>query len=147
MKALICFVIACTPFLSFAKSTPGAADPLLGQWITDQKNLIVEVYLRGSEYQAKIVWFEDDNRTPENRLDYKNPDPALRNRRIIGMDVLTGLSYNNDEGRWENGHIYDGTSGKTWSASAHLADEETLVVRGYWGFEIFGKTLRFSRYK
>jgi len=146
MKALICLIITCAPFLLSAK-TAGATDPILGRWITDSKNLIVEVYLRGSEYKAKIVWASDNTATPENRLDDKNPIPALRNRKIVGMDVLDGLTYNEDADCWENGHIYDATSGKTWCASARLDDDETLVVRGFWGFEIFGKTLRFSRYK
>ena|SRR6187431_1544163 len=144
MKVLFCLLIACAPFLSSAKSF-GALDPLLGQWITDQKNLIIEVYLRGSEYKAKIVWVSDTD--PDSRLDDKNPDPALRTRKVVGMDVLSGLTYNSEEGCWENGHIYDGTSGKTWSASARVEDDETLIVRGFWGFEIFGKTLRFNRYK
>jgi uncharacterized protein (DUF2147 family) len=63
------------------------------------------------------------------------------------MDVLHGFRYDEAGDCWEEGHIYDATSGKTWSASARLDKTETLIVRGFWGFEIFGKTLRFKRYK
>jgi len=146
MKALICLLIACGPIVLFGKSLD-AKNPILGQWITDRKDLIVEVYLQGPEYRAKIVWAVDETASPENRRDEKNPDPQLRDRKIIGMDVLQGLRYNEKQGCWEDGHIYDATSGKTWSASARLDNSETLVVRGFWGFEIFGKTLRFKRYK
>ena len=146
MKVLICLFVACAPFILSAKSLD-ARDPILGRWITDRKDLVVEVYLQGSEYRAKIVWVSDNSVSPEKRLDDKNPAPPLRTRKIIGMDVLEGLTYNDEQNCWEHGHIYDATSGKTWSASARLDKDETLVVRGYWGFELFGKTLQFRRYR
>lgn len=133
-----------TVLLSFRPAAK-AASPILGQWITDRKDLIVEVYLSGPEYKAKIVWVSD--KAPESRLDDKNPDAALRTRKVIGMDVLQGFTYNESDACWENGHIYDATSGKTWSATARLDGAETLVVRGYWGFQLFGKTLKFKRYR
>jgi uncharacterized protein (DUF2147 family) len=144
MKILFClFFLTVSPTISpvaFAES-----GSILGRWITDNKNLIVEVYQAAGAYKARIVWASD--RTPETCLDDKNPNPALRTRKVIGMEVLDGLTYNETEGGWENGHIYDATSGKTWSASAKLGADETLVVRGFWGFEIFGKSLRFKRYR
>ncbi len=143
MKALSCLLLLLTAMLRPASA--GARSPILGQWITDQKNLIVEVYLAGPEYKAKIVWVAD--KAPESRLDDKNPDASLRSRKVIGMDVLQGFTYNEGAACWEGGHIYDATSGKTWSATAHMDGDESLVVRGYWGFQIFGKSLRFKRYR
>ncbi len=144
MKALFCLLFVVTSVMLYPAAA-AAGSPILGQWITDQKNLIVEVYLSGLEYKAKIVWVAD--KAPESRIDDKNPDASLRARKVIGMDVLDGFTYNEAEASWEGGHIYDATSGKTWSATAHLDGQEKLVVRGYWGFQIFGKTLHFKRYR
>jgi uncharacterized protein (DUF2147 family) len=118
----------------------------VGQWITEKKDLIVEVYVTGSEYKARIVWFSGKH-SVENMLDKKNPNPLLRTRKVLGMDVLEGLSYNESDKCWDNGYIYDATSGKTWSATARFDQQaDKLTVRGYWGFEILGKSLKFQRY-
>ena len=146
MKALICISILLSPLLLAAKPG-GNSSPILGQWITDKKNLIVEVYLQGSEYKGRIVWAADRTADPAKRLDEKNPVPALRCRKIVGLDVLRGLTYNPAAGCWENGHIYDATTGKTYSASVRLEGHETLLVRGYRGIELLGKTLRFTRHR
>jgi uncharacterized protein (DUF2147 family) len=144
MKALAPLLIAATA-LMLATHTAHASGIILGQWITDSKDLIVEVYRVDDAYKARIVWVSD--KEPNKRVDDKNPDPSLRSRKVVGMDVLEGLTYNKQEDCWENGEIYDATSGKTWSASVKLQDDETLIVRGYWGFKIFGKTLRFKKYR
>lgn len=146
MKALLCTLFFFAPILVSARTPATNASPLLGQWITEQKDLIVEVYVVGSEYKARIVWYADQE-SPETLLDTKNPNPALRNRRVLGMDVLHGLSYNESEHCWDKGNIYDATSGKTWSATARFDPQRgRLTVRGYWGFQILGKSLHFQRY-
>ena len=50
-------------------------------------NLKVEVYKKGNEYFSKVIWFDDtdDLSNPmATRMDTKNPDKTLRNRKIIG---------------------------------------------------------------
>lgn len=133
------------PFASFANGSSGKAR-ILGQWISEQQNLIVEVYQLGAEYKAKIIWALYKKDSKSSTYDVKNPNPALRSRNVIGMEVLEGLSYCEQDACWKDGNIYDATSGKTWSASARIDGQGTLVVRGYWGFELFGKTLRFKKY-
>jgi uncharacterized protein (DUF2147 family) len=142
----MCLLIACTAGILLGVDVHAKNPPILGRWVTDKNDLVVEVYQIGAEYRGRIVWVSDKSGT-QGRLDEKNPNVALRNRRVVGMDVLDGLTSSNDANSWENGHIYDATSGKTWSATARLEDPETLVVRGYWGFQLFGKTLTFKRYK
>ena len=106
MKALFCLLLVATS-LTISRTATAASSTILGRWITDRKDLIVEVYLSGPEYKARIVWVSD--KAPETRMDEKNPDPSLRTRKVIGMDVLQGFTYNENQGCWENGHIYDAT--------------------------------------
>jgi uncharacterized protein (DUF2147 family) len=123
-------------------------DAILGKWESVEKNLIVEVYKEENAFKARILWFydEDDKITPiEVRLDIKNPDKSLRSRKIVGLDVLSGLVYNPKQGRWVNGRIYDSSSGKTWNATVWLTGANTLSVRGYYIFRFLGKTLTFTR--
>ncbi|MFC6269721.1 DUF2147 domain-containing protein [Frigoriflavimonas asaccharolytica] len=95
-------------------------DAVLGKWIATDKSVAVQVYRQGNDYQAKVIWFDErlGSGTPMNtRIDTHNPDEKLRSRKVIGMDILNGLSFNNENERWENGKIYDASSGRTWDTS------------------------------
>ena len=112
------------------------------------KNLEVEVFKAGNEYNGRVLWFDDtdDKSSPMNeRRDTKNPDKSLRSRKIIGLVVMTGLVYNNNDDEWQDGRIYDSSSGKDWNAKAWINDEGILKVRGYWHFSIFGQNISFKR--
>lgn len=124
-------------------------DNIIGRWIaTEDKNLVVQVFKSGGEYKASIIWFDDsDDKTQPmmSRCDTKNPHKDLRKRKIIGLQVLWGLIYNENDNEWQDGHIYDPSSGNEYNAKAWLTDDGTLKVRGYWHFQIFGQNISFSR--
>lgn len=82
-------------------------DAIPGKWVTLQRNLGVLEYKKDNNYRAKIIWFkvEDNTRSMSTRLDEKNADPALRNRKWLGMELLRNLRYNEKDDEWENGVI------------------------------------------
>ena len=130
--------------------TTGVAvqDRILGKWLSEEKNVMVQVYKNGDKYAAKLIWFDDsdDKSKPMNsRIDYKNPDPTLRNRKLLGMEVVDNLAYNPQTNSWENGMIYDAKNGRTWSSAASITNEGVLKVTGYWHFKFIGKTMTFKR--
>ena len=123
-----------------------SSDKIIGTWLSADKDLKVEIFNRNGHYFGKVIWFACLPSTP-NMYDFKdteNPDPKLRTRKWLGMEVVENLTYNN-EGSWENGTIYDPNSGRKYSSVVKLKDNNTLVVRGYWGIELFGKSLDFKR--
>ncbi len=125
-------------------------DAVLGKWESEEKNLIVEVYKQNNLFKAKVLWFHDDYDTitpVEQRLDMNNPDKDLRNRKIVGADILSGLVYNSRQDKWVNGKIYDASSGRTWDATVWLNDAQNLSVRGFYIIRLFGKTMNFYRIK
>ena len=143
------FLACCSLFTLYiyAQTNPNA---ILGKWESEEKNLIVEVYKQNNAFKAKVLWFHDDDDTitpVEQRLDINNPNKALRNRKIVGTDVLSGLVYNPRQDRWINGRIYDASSGRTWDATVWLTDPENLNVRGFYIIRLFGKTMNFFRIK
>ncbi len=108
----------------------------------------VQVYKEGNEFKGRIVWFKDSDNPAKpmaTRTDENNPDPKLRNRKVIGMQVLSRLRYNPKSKRWENGRIYDPKTGRVWSSFAYLDEEGVLNVKGFWQFEFIGKTMRFTK--
>lgn len=145
MKYLILLIFTVISSVSIAQNSP---DAIVGKWMAiPKKNLIVEVYKSGNQYRGKIVWFNDndDKTKPMNtRLDEKNENPALRNRKVLGLEVLNNMVYNVKNNRWENGKIYDAKSGKTYNSSASIKDT-TLQVRGFWHFEFIGMNMNFKK--
>lgn len=124
------------------------ADQILGNWESEQGNIIVEVFREGRTFKGRIVWFDDrdDPTKPMSvRLDENNPDRRLRNRKVLGLEVLEQLTYNAKSKRWENGLIYDTRTGKKWSSVVHLTPKGLLKVRGFWRFEFIGKSATFRR--
>jgi uncharacterized protein (DUF2147 family) len=123
-------------------------DDVLGKWISTDKSVAVQVYRQGNDFKAKVIWFDErlGSGTPMNsRHDTHNPDEKLRTRKVIGMDILNGLNFNSANQRWENGKIYDASSGRTWDTFAEINDDGKLYVRGFWKFSWIGKSLYFTR--
>lgn len=147
MKILLYIILTALFAPGFSPSTE-QPDRILGKWISLQRNVIVEVFKDSSRYKGKIVWFDDsdDKSRPLNeRRDINNPDTNLRNRKIIGLDVLVGLTYNKKCNCWQNGKIYDTNSGKVWSSSIKMESGNLLKIRGFWHFEFLGRTMTFKR--
>lgn len=145
MKMILFILLA---FFNRAPTYVANADTITGKWMSTEKNLLVEVFKTGNEYKAKVLWFDDvDNkkRPVDIRQDTENPDKNLRNRKIIGLQVMHGLYYNTKDNEWQGGKIYDPTTGREWSAKAWINKEGVLKVRGFWHFTIFGKNMSFKK--
>ena len=141
----ILFTVCSVVISSHAQANP---DPIIGKWMSLDKNLMVEVYKQRNEYKARVIWFDasdDITVSMSERRDKKNPDKTLRNQKILGMEVLHGLVYNAKEKEWQDGRIYDSSSGKDWSAKAWITKEGCLKVRGFWHFEFLGQNIYFKK--
>lgn len=124
------------------------SDAIVGKWMSVENNLKVEVYKDKNAFKAKILWFDDsDDRTkPLNeRTDEKNPNRSLRTRKLIGMEVLDNLKYDEGDDEWEYGQIYDSKTGKYWSSVVWLTKDNLLKVKGYWLFKFLSETITFKR--
>ena len=144
-KILYFFIALLFSFNSYAQKN---ADAIIGQWMSEDNNLKVEVYKDGTHFKAKVIWFDDSddkNKPWDTRLDEKNPKKDLRSRKIAGMEVLSGLIYNEDADEWTDGVIYDSKSGKEWSSKVWINKIHQLKVRGYWLVSLFGQTMTFNK--
>jgi len=121
---------------------------ICGKWENTQKSLIIQVYVDHGEVKAKILWYKGTEGKP---LDYwtdrHNPDPKLRSRKILGMQILRNLKYHSKTNSWEDGIVYDSKHGKEWNSSAYIDKNGNMRVRGYWHFKFIGKTMTFFRVK
>jgi uncharacterized protein (DUF2147 family) len=136
MKELLSFLSIMLIVTSLKAQTVG--DAVVGKWLTQEKDGIVEIFKQNNKYFGKIVWGKNGN-----RKDTKNPDPKLRNRDVIGLVILTNFSYNG-KGGWTDGEIYDPQKGKTYSCNMKIVDGK-LEVRGYIGISLLGRTAVWTR--
>lgn len=117
--------------------------PIEGTWLSGDGDGWIEITLAGGGLSGVIAGSPNaDDERPDR--DEKNPDPALRDRPLTGLDLFAGFSYAG-EGRWTGGTIYDPNSGKTYRCIITWVDENTLKVRGYIGVPMLGRTETWTR--
>lgn len=93
---------------------------------------------------AHRFWLEKEtNPDGSIRTDLKNPDPAKRSTPSSQVVLIESVSYDAEEQKWQDGQIYDPTSGKTYKVVIVFDDPTTLRVRGYWG--PFSKSMYWTK--
>jgi uncharacterized protein (DUF2147 family) len=124
---------------------------VLGSWKTDGGDSRLELFRCGEKICGKIVWLKVpnyidplDGPVGETKVDRKNPDPALRARPILGLQIMNGLTDKGDN-RWGNGTCYNPETGKSYKCKMHLVSPDRLEVRGFIGFSLIGRTLVLTR--
>jgi uncharacterized protein (DUF2147 family) len=142
----------CATVLLTATTVFGAGPgDVLGSWKTDGGDSLLEFFRCGEKICGKIVWMKEpnyiyrkDGPVGKSKVDRKNPDPSLRNRPILGLQVMKGLTAKGDS-RWGNGSCYDPETGKSYRCKMHLASPDRLELRGYIGISLIGRTYVLTR--
>jgi uncharacterized protein (DUF2147 family) len=132
---------------------PAAANPdaIIGIWATDKAEAHVEIWHDENGYNGRLTWLKEPfyaENDPEGmagqpKVDRENPDPALRERRIVGLRIMEGFRYAG-RGRWRDGTIYDPENGQTYRCMMWLTRDGTLKVRGYIGISLLGRTTEWT---
>ncbi len=129
-----------------AKAQAAAALPLLGVWHAADGSLKIEMFDAEGSYAGRMLYgrrvMEADDKT--FKRDLHNPDPALRSRSLQDVVVVKDLKWHAGNRRWEGGSLYDGSSGRTYSARIELKNGR-MEMRGYVGPPMLGRTVTFNR--
>lgn len=112
-----------------------------GIWLTADEDGYVQIYEKNGKLYGLTVGSPDDE---PPRKDVHNPDPSKRDRDLLGIHVLKGFEYVGQL-KWEEGRAYDPNNGKTYDANMWLEGPNTLKLRGYIGFSLFGRTEAWTR--
>ncbi len=142
-KLLLLLVGMAFAFTSNAQNP----DDILGIWLNERGDAKIEVYKQNGKYYGKIVWLKDDvedDGTRPNRDD-KNPNESLRDRTVIGINILRDLRWDSDDDEYDDGEIYDPRSGKTYSLYGYIQDDGKLFMKGYIGFSLIGRSTIWTR--
>ena len=139
-------ILAITCALLLTSFVFTSADDILGTWSGTDGKGNVQIYKQDGKYFGRIVWLKEPNdANGKPKTDAKNPDDKLKSRPLIGAIVLRDFIY--DKGEWNSGRIYDPQNGKDYKCYLKLKDANTLLVRGYIGISLIGRTETWTRLK
>ncbi|MBF0560296.1 MAG: DUF2147 domain-containing protein [Nitrospirae bacterium] len=145
LALLFSLSIAIRPTLAFD-------DDILGLWDTEEKDAVIEMFKCGQKYCGRIFWVKEPNYSAGDKngkggrpiLDDNNPDANLRNRPIVGLQIINDFSFAGDNS-WTEGNIYDPERGKAYSGRMNLTSQNSLNVRGYILIPLLGRTTTWTR--
>lgn len=142
-KSVFLFLFIIQSLISLAQKP----DAILGNWMSENKDKIVHIYKANDLYYGKVVWVKDSSAGKgADRLDIKNPNASLNNRKIIGINYLLSFAYVSDRNVWKDGTIYNYETGNSYSAKIHLSETGDLELTGYYGILWFlGRTQIWTR--
>ncbi len=121
-------------------------DKVLGTWLTQygDSKVTIKKDTKGRFY-GEISWLKEPNKNGKPKVDDKNPDPKLQNRHIMGLRMLDGFVYKDNQ--WVEGTIYNPKEGKTYKCYMWFenGNANALHVKGFIGFSFIGKEVVWTR--
>jgi uncharacterized protein (DUF2147 family) len=133
------FLLFCYAGL-FAQQSP------VGVWktiddATGEEKSHVEIYMEKGELKGKVIKLLRKNA----KQICDKCSGAKHNKPILGMVVMEGLS--KDGNKYSGGKILDPENGKEYKCSIWLENPDQLVVRGYIGISVIGRSQTWHRVK
>ncbi len=140
---LIALLIIATAIAGFVIiSAEDNADDVLGLYWTPAKDGKVEFFKKDNKYYGRLILAGKT----ANDKDEHNPDPKLTTRTLNGLVFLTDFEYSEKEGKWINGRVYAADNGKSYRAFIKMKNGN-LLLRGYIGISLIGRTETFTKIK
>lgn len=144
-RLLTALVLGATFCGASARPAAAAGEPPLGLWWNAEKTVHVEIAERDGTLTGTAVWLKNRQEDGSPFRDTDNPDPALRDRPIKGLQLFYGLEPGRRAGVWQGGSIYDPDTGNTYSCTLTRKGVDRLHIRGYLGVSFLGRTTAWTR--
>jgi len=139
------FVISlCGALLAAAPAAAESPTPV-GVWLHPNQRIQVEIAPCGSELCGRMIWFRLPNDAQGRPLvDFRNSNPALRSRPLLGLAIVHGLR-RTGERTWGDARIYNPDDGVEYNSVMTIPADGTLRVRAYVLLPLLGQTLIWTR--
>jgi uncharacterized protein (DUF2147 family) len=142
MRPFFYLLLALSLLPLMVVSTPTQAsritDEITGDWFPPDGAALLRIERQQDAYSVYILRQSSDAVLHPQIKDVRNPDTKLRERCLQGLRIGKGFQFDDD--KWKHGSLYDPASGRQYRASIEIIDEHHLKVRGYVGFELFGRS-------
>lgn len=129
MKTLLwLFIIASTTYSN-------DNDKYIGYWLLPNKKVIIEIKKDNNQYAGYVRWLKEkvypkgDKMEGLEQIDRNNPSDALKNRKVMNLQVVGDMIKNADN-NLVNGWVYDSWNGKKYYGSAKIIDDNHIKLKG-----------------
>lgn len=120
---------------------------VLGKWktiddINGKEKGVVEIYeYKGKVYGRVIEIFEEEKK----HIKCEKCEGDEKNKPVLGMNIIKGLKKDGDI--YNGGKVLDPKLGKWYHCKISLEGKDKLIVRGYVGIPLFGRSQTWHRVK
>ena len=120
---------------------------ILGKWVTiddetRNKKAIVEIFEDHGKINGKIIEILDPEKRKQKCTKCEGSD---KDKPILGLTIIKGMTKKEDG--YEGGEITDPNNGKTYRCMISFGGKDKLIVRGYLGISLFGRSQTWIRQK
>ena len=120
---------------------------ILGKWTTiddetGNKKAVVEVFEEQGKFFGKIIEILEPEKRKQKCTKCEGGD---KDKPILGLTIIKGLIKNGSS--YEGGEITDPKNGKIYRCKISLEGKDKLIVRGYLGISLFGRSQTWVRQK
>ena len=141
MKANKLFILF---FISMATAFSGYGQSILGKWYSldpnDEKETIIELYQKEDKVFGKVIALLQEE---DRQKTCKKCPNEFKNKPLLGLEILRNFTFENE--LWTNGTILVPKTGKEYSCHISLDKDGTLVIRGFVGFSLLGRSTYWYR--
>lgn len=140
-------IISALFLILFFHAVSVSAQTVIGKWktiddITGKEKGVVEIYeYKGKVYGKVIEIFEE----AKKHVKCEKCDGEEKNKPVMGMNIIKGLSKDGDV--YNGGKVLDPKIGKWYHCKISLDGKDKLIVRGYIGIPLFGRSQTWIRQK
>ncbi len=110
-----------------AFALPAFASDITGVWLAPTRSAHVQIRHCGEAICGRVLWATTPKTNPDF-LDVHNKNPELRDRRVIGTDLIEGFKGGPD--KYTGGRIYNPGDGNTYHGEITLEDDNHLKLTG-----------------
>ncbi len=141
------FVVAVAMSLTQVGYAATPQDGIVGTWLTEDGGSKVDVVASKAadgttSYSGRVSWLKDPVRDGKPLVDANNDDAALRDRPILGLEILSGFRATG-AGAWTGGMLYSPRRGESFPAEISLLPDGSLELKVNAG--VMTKTVRWTR--
>jgi uncharacterized protein (DUF2147 family) len=138
MKLILSIVVFFIFQLSFSQT-------IFGKWKTvddetGMENGIVEIYEKAGKVYGRIIEILEKEK---KHFKCEMCEGEDKNKPVLGLVIIKGLKKKGDF--YEGGKVTDPKNGKSYHCKMTLEGKDKLIVRGYIGISLFGRSQTWFR--
>ncbi|MGI9413992.1 MAG: DUF2147 domain-containing protein [Hyphomicrobiales bacterium] len=134
LKRLIAIcAVAALQIMAWAGCASADSTRILGEWLTEDKVSRIALVECDDAICGDIVWIAEDRANNEQGqpvTDRNNPDPALRDRTILGLRIFHDLKPSEDDDNTWVGEVYNPENGEVYKTFVTPQRSGKLQVKG-----------------